>query len=323
MSTYNQSYCNTTTDLNMIIDLQAYDRKTPLSNWAVESTNVWRAESSGNVSVLFENGTDLGSPVANKAAVDSGTDWYYDSSADVCYFYSTTDPNEDLMEAGEDWATLRQRVVDEQSERIRSYVTRPIFPRKGTGQQSASSRDWDWIIIHANRVLAAAELVRPYEFERAVELEKSIIDPETGSGLLDRLNAGDYNLWNEVGNAEREGRLSEVSVNASSTGGILDVRGIPTVSWDVVKIIIDGAGTITEGSASSVTYSTYIRDDTGTKTVQSVSSETIDLGYQSIGRGMMVRFAPGIYTLNDEWQVEVSGLAVDHPTIGSIQMVRS
>jgi len=57
-----------------------------------------------------------------------------------------------------------------------------------------------------------------------------------------------------------------------------------------------------------------VADDTGLKISKSSDAETIDGGYQSVGHGMQVRFSPGVYTINDEWELEVSGI-VDSRTM--------
>ena len=36
-----------------------------------------------------------------------------------------------------------------------------------------------------------------------------------------------------------------------------------------------------------------------------MNGEIIDCGWQSAGHNMWIRFAPGLYTTNDEWQLEV------------------
>ena len=41
---------------------------------------------------------------------------------------------------------------------------------------------------------------------------------------------------------------------------------------------------------------------------QVTTSEIIDCGWQSAGHNMWLRFSPGLYTTNDEWQLEVSGV---------------
>ena len=122
------------------------------------------------------------------------------------------------------------------------------------------------------------------------------------------VRTGQIALSQDEGLAKHSGIIREISINASSTGSIIDVRGTPTVDWDVIKIIISTAGTFTSGSASGVKYDTYVADDTGLKISKSSDAEVIDGGYQDVGHNMSVRYSPGIFTINDEWELEISGV---------------
>jgi len=319
MSTIETYYCNTTTDLLAVVpELDGYDAKRIITNWSVHSGSVYRADSIGFVSMLYQGGRELGAAQSALVDVDDTDEWYFDSAADVVYFYSTTDPNELSMEAGEDWAGLKLRKAQEQAERIRSYIPFPILPRKGVGTESASSREYDWIIINANSTLACAELVRPYDAELSLELEKRIIDPETELGTLDLLKKGQYHLWNQ---GENQDSLRSVSVNGSTTSSIVDTKGQATVSWDILKIVIDTGGTLSSGSASSVKYSTYGKDETGIKIQKIVDDETVTGGWDYAGHGMYVRFSAGVLTTSDEWELEVSGMR-DNPSVRTAQLWR-
>ena len=242
MSIYT-AYSNTTTDLISVLPgLEKYDQKKLITDWDVHDGNVYYAQS-GYVSMLYQNGKELGSPEDVLGDVDDTGEWYYDSAADVVYFYnSSNSPNEDSMEAGVDWETLKERVNEEQAERLRSYIARPILPRKGVGTESASDREWDWIIVRSNAFLTVSELVRPHDQELAEFLEKKVIDPENEYGLLDRLKAGDYKLWNETAHNKIKG-LREISTDATTTGSIVDVKGTP-LETDILKIQIQNGDTL-------------------------------------------------------------------------------
>ena len=321
MSTYFQAYCNTNTDLlGVLPQIEGFDQKHLITDWAVDSGTRYRADSSGYVSMLYKNGKEMGAAQASSGNVDTNDEWYFDSSADVVYFYNDANsPNEDRMEAGIDWGTLKQRVVDEQAERMRGYLSFPILQRKGVGTQSASSRDYDWIIIKSNATLACAELVRPSNPELAEELEKRIIDPETDMGLLDRLKRGEYKLSYQ---SEGQHGIREVSINGSTTSSIVDLRGEPSVSWDVVKVVIDTGGTLTAGTENStVKYSTYGRNKS-IKDSKIVDNQLITGGWDAIGYGVSVRWSMGVLTTNDEWEVELSGDEHENPIVKTAQAVR-
>jgi len=320
MSTYEIAYSNTTTDLISVVpDLDVYDQKKLLTNWAVFTSNKYYTQS-GFVSQLYMNGNELGSAQANLAALTENNEWFYDSGPDITYVYnSSNSPNEDRMEAGVDWETLKTRINNEAAERIRSFVPFPIVSRKGVGTASASSRDYDWIIIKSNALLTCSSLVRPLNQELADELEKRAIDAETGLGLLDQLVAGKYRLWNQ---GERQKQLRVISANGSTTGDIVDVRGKPSVDWDLIKIKINTTGTFTAGTASGVKFDSYVGDSTSLKISQVANAETIDGSFQSVGHGMYVRFSNGVYnSTSDEWELEVSGMQ-DNPKIKTARLWR-
>ena len=319
MSTYEIAYSNTTTDLIAVVpDLDVYDQKKLLTNWAVFTSNKYYTQS-GFVSQLYMNGNELGSAQANLAALTENNEWFYDSGPDITYVYnSSNSPNQDRMEAGVDWETLKTRINNESAERIRSFVPFPIVSRKGVGTASASSRDYDWIIIKSNALLTCSSLVRPLNQELADELEKRVIDAETELGLLDQLVAGKYRLWNQ---GERQNEVRPVSVDASSTGSIVDIKGQSTADWDILKLNIDSGAVLTAGSASSVTYSTYGKDSTGLKIAQIVNGQTLTAGWDYAGHGIYFRASPGKHTTNDEWELEVSGMQ-DNPKIKTARLWR-
>ena len=322
MSTYEISYSNTTTDLVSVVpDIESYDQKKLLTNWAVFTGSRYYTQS-GFVSQLYMNGNELGSAQGALSDLTENNEWYYDSAADITYVYnSNNSPNEDRMEAGIDWETLKTRVNNEQAERIRSYLQRPILPRKGVGTASASSRDWDWIIIRSNATLTCSELMRAHNTEMADELEKRIIDTENEQGLLDRLKRSEYALWNEASFNKVKG-IREVSINGSTTSAIVDVRGEPT-DTDILKIQIVSGATLASGTASSVTYSTWGKDSTGIKIAKIINAETVTGGWNHVGLGMYVRWSAGVLTTNDEWELEIMGNEPEeNPKVKSIQATR-
>ena len=327
MSTYEASYCNINTDLVGIEpSIEGYDRKTPIMNWTQHSGSVYKSYNSGYVSILFINGEDIGSPQTSLGDVDTGNEWYYDDAADVVYVHNASADTLNMMR-GEDWKTLKERVVAEQSERVRAFVDRPIYKRGGTGQQSASSRNYDWTIIYSTASLSVSELIRGSDPEKADSIERRILSAEileeTGRpGVLVDVKTGHYKLWNEIGGSDQEGQPRAVALDSSTTGGIIHTRGNPTVDWDVIKISIGTGGTFAQGSASSVTYSTYVGDTTGLKITQHVNAETIDGSYQTLAHGVLGRFQPGVYVANDEWELEVSGMAQDTGIVKSVLMAR-
>ena len=74
-------------------------------------------------------------------------------------------------------------------------------------------------------------------------------------------------------------------------------------------------------SNSTVTYSVWGRDQS-IKDSQIINAQLITGGWDSVGYGMSVRFAMGVLTANDEWELEVSGDRAENPLIKTAQATR-
>ena len=311
MSTYEASYCDTNTDLQYIEpNINNYNLRRVLpGDWVASgTTDLYYLYSAGYVTQLFNNGEEMTSvtdtPNANK-------EFNYNTSTGLLSFYLTSSStsllNSAVIEAGRDWYDTKVEAVRKASDLVRNVLPVPIYPRKGVGMASSTGNDYPEIIVRSTAIIACADLVRPFDKEKGDELMAMAMNPD-GTGYLDMVRKGEIALSQDEGLAKHSGIIREVSVNANTTGSIIDVRGKPTVDWDVIKIIISTAGTFTRGSASGVKYDTYVKDDTGLKIDKSSDAEVIDGGFQDVGHGMQVRFSPGLYTISDEWELEVSGI---------------
>ena len=317
MSTYEASYCDTNTDLQYIEpNINNYNLRRVLpGDWILSgTTDLYYLYSAGYVTQLFYNGEEMTSvtdtPNANK-------EFNYNTSTGLLSFFFTSSSvtilNSAVIESGRDWYDTKVEAVRKASDLCRNVLPVPIYPRKGVGMASSTGNDYPEIIVRSTAIIACADLVRPFDKEKGDELMAMAMNPD-GTGYLDMVRTGQIALSQDEGLAKHSGIIREVSINANTTGSIIDVRGKPTVDWDVIKIIISTAGTFTSGSASGVKYDTYVKDDTGLKIDKSSDAEVIDGGFQDVGHGMQVRFSPGLYTSNDEWELEVSGI-VDSRTM--------
>ena len=179
-------------------------------------------------------------------------------------------------------------------------------------------------MINGNAGLACADLVRSVDPERAKDIEERYISPE-GDGMLDLLKRGDYALWHEATYAKNEGLLRPISLNANTTGGILDTKitALPSVDYDDVRVKITAGGTFTSGTANtSVKYSVFVKNDTGLAITEVVQSEEINGDYQGLAYGMYIRFSEGVYTTNDQWGIIVVGQPEEHGSVKSEQVSR-
>lgn len=324
MSTYSTAYCSEADVQSILPNIADYDRKRTLTGWSTYSGSVYQCGSTGSIDMLYRDGLEMGTVQANLGALNADKEWWYDSSLDTLYFYSTNAPGTShIMEGGKDWNDTITMAINRASQMVDSIVGKPIYPRKGVGYQGLGARDYDEVIILSTAGIAASLLVAPYNRELAIEIESKWNNEETGLGVLQLIRSGNIKMHHEIGKAESEGVIQEVSLGGSTTGGFVDIKGEPTVSWDLIKVIISTGGTFTAGTANtSVKFSTYVGDDTGLKMALIASAEIIDGNYQYIGRGLYGKFSPGVFTTNDEWEVECSGDLPESHNIKFAQAVR-
>ena len=324
---YLTAFCNNTTDLQAVVgDIDKYDRKRVLASNFVESgtSNLYYLHNAGAVDQLYMDGAEQTKVTDTPNAMN---EYEYQSSADRLDVYiggsSTSDMNSRVFEAGQDWDGLKTTVCKEQADRIRSYMDRPIYKRGNANYQGASNRDYDFIVVRINAVLACADLMRSSDPERAEMIEAMALSPD-GDGMLDKLKRREYCMWNETSFRSESGIISEISINASSTGYIEDVKmtGPPATDYDEVRVVISTGGTFTPGTTSPVKFDVYVKNDNGLRMQKVVDAETMNGDYQSLAYGARVRFQAGVYTSADEWSVTFQSDSIPIGSVKSGQLYR-
>ena len=310
MSTYQPAFCNITTDLAFIEpNIAEYDGKRVLaSNFTTTDTsNLYQLNNTGFIDQLYKDGVEMTS-VTDTPNADF--EYKYFSSSDSVQFFlassSVSALNSSVFEASQDWATLKTEAVNRATSFVISYLPFPIYPNKGVGTADATGSDFPEIIVRSTAIMAVESLVRPYDFERAEQIKSQAINDEE-TGFLDRLRKGEITLYQSEDESKYRGILRPVSINANTTGGIVDIKGKSTYPWDLIKIIITNGGTFTAGvENTTVKFSSFVGNENGLKLEQMASDEIIDGYWQLVGHNMYVRFSPGLYH-TDEWELEVSG----------------
>jgi hypothetical protein len=276
MSTYFESYCNTTSDLTFIEPyIGEYDGKKVLaSNWVASGTShLYYLYNTGDASgQVYKDGKELTSTTNEPSSDDN---YRYTASTDLLEYYfqgtSVNNLNSSVFEASRDWSDLKTEAVKRASDFVRSFLPFPIYPNKGVGTMDASSFNYPEIIVRCTSIIAVDSLVRPYDVEKADQIRSQ-------------------------------------AINDQGTGGIADVRGRSSYPWDIIKIIISSGGTFTAGTENTtVKFNSFIGNENGLKLEQMANDEIIDGYWQLVGHDMYVRFTPGLYTTGDEFELEVSG----------------
>ena len=151
------AYCTYRDLKDVFPSLDEFDTKTALYGWVVHSGDLYRADNSGLITQLFANGQDLGSAEANSGVVNANGEWFYESSLDAVYYYnSATNPNDMLMESGEDWATLKTRYISNAEKYLDSRLDGKL-PRK---QFKDKDGNYDYILVRTTALIACSFLIR-------------------------------------------------------------------------------------------------------------------------------------------------------------------
>jgi hypothetical protein len=233
-------------------------------------------------------------------AFDGENEWYYDSVSDVVIFYSSSDPNDLLMESGDDFATIIARYITNASYYLDSALN-SVLPRE---QFKNADGTYDYVIIRLASLLAVYFMIIADDPEnpKATALKTEV--DETIDGLVN----GRIKLAKDVTSDASEGVLREVT---HTSGKMLpvDTRGAYTGVYDKIKIKITTAGVLGTGK-----FTTSIKSSSGLKTTD-LTPLAITGDYQELTGGLEVRFAADSTdttswqaAVNDEWELEVYGI---------------
>ena len=327
MSSIYSAFCNSTTDLQSVVsDIDKYDRKRVLApNFTTTDTsNLYQLNNTGFIGQLYKDGVEM---TAVTDTPNADNEYNYSSSTDSFQFFlassSVSALNSAVFESGQDWDTLKSTVCKEQADLMRSYLDRPIYKRANTTYQGASERNYDFIIVRINAILACADLVRSSDPEKADVIEAMAISPD-GDGLLDKLKRREYVMSNETSFASEKGVIQEISLNGSTTGYVEDIKlhGPPAVDYDEVRVVISTGGTFALGTTSPVKYDVYVKNSEGLRMHKVVDAEQVNGDYQPLAYGARIRFQAGVYVANDEWSIIFQSDELPVGTIKSGQIYR-
>ena len=243
----------------------------------------------------------------------------YDSALDLCIIAVPDDlnPNDFLMEAGEDFSTLITRMTANASR----YLDAKLDPNLPKEQLKDKEGNYDYIIVRTTALIAATFLIRSHD--PTSEVATALM--EDAMGNIDALNKGGAALsWQTTGDSSK-GVIREVGTISGALRPV-DTRGRWAGSFDVIKVKIIDAGAI-----GTATYSVWTKgnDKLGANEGQQVvTAETIDGDYQILAGGLQIRFSGSAYnseaSAGDTWEIEVAGWQeeVDNSAINSVRMTR-
>lgn len=301
------------------------DAKRPIYGWtSTDTTNQYQANSTGLITQLYFDGIE-GTSVGDSP--NANYEFNYSSSTDSVQVFLTTsagatlDPNDTLVESGDDFETLITRVAKRASRMIDSKI----------GYRVTDTQIKDREGNYPDIIVRAAALQSVILLLTSEDPTNPIIEPfkEELAEILDGINSGTIViLGNQRTMDAAKGIIREVSVNASSDLRPVELTGHYSGSaYELLKVYIDSG----ENGVIGTTKMTVTgKSSTALKAETLVDSEIITGDYQSLGiSNMQIRWSgdndAAITTASDEYEIELFGYSLDSSTpgqVGNIKMTR-
>ena len=305
-----------------------FDQKTQIYP-TLTSGNLHLFRDSGYIDTLFVNGEELAAAQSTSGAVDSNGEWFYASATNQLEYYnsnySSTTINEQIFEAGVDFATyIDQQLVNaslELNNMLDARFPMPLEKAKQIDIDTATdsvAEEYDPVIIKATCYLAASNLIRSkMANDPDADYYYSLVTNIDGTGIVDLLNAGKMKLSFEVTNNSSKGSIKYRNVSGSMD--IVELYGdYSGEKYDLLKVEVETTGAYGVGEFKVHHHS----DD---KIFGAVTdAEKITGGLQHLYSGLYARFQGASATDGDIWEIEVYDDSVEttNTTTKSIQLNR-
>lgn len=229
--------------------------------------------------------------------------WLYSEGNDSVLIYelNTTNPNDHLLESGDDWATLRTRYISNAEKYLDSRLDGRL-PRK---QFKDKNGNYDYMIVRTTALIACSFLIRASE--PTSEIANALF--EEADRNIQSLNEGSTKLSWQVSGDSSKGVIRQVAV--SGNVNLVDTRGHYRGIYDVVGVKIT-----TGGALGTAKYSVWKRDTNNLGSERMNNGATADYEdiingqYQELVGNVDIRFAGDTgdtATLNDKWEIEFFG----------------
>ena len=308
-------YCTHKELKRVFPQLDSFDNKKQIYGWTEVSSNKYAAHNSGIVSQLFADGEDLGPAQSAHTDLNVEGEWFYNSAEDVLYYYSATNPNDKLMEAGEEFTALVTQYRTDASRYLDSMLD-PNMPKEALKDKEGN---FDYIIIRTTALIAANFMIKSHDPNS--ELASALM--EEANNNIENINQGKAALSWQVSRDSSQGIVRDVTYTSGKIRPV-DTRGEWSGTYDLIKVKIGTGGVL-----GTATYNVYVKDGDGLKNQQVITNEVINGDYQSLAGGLEIRFAGSTdatqAAANDEWEIEVFGRheVVDVSSGKAVKMTRT
>ena len=242
---------------------------------------------------------DASVDIGDEASADpDGLSFVYDTDLDLCLLTTSTgDPNDYLIEAGEDFTTLVTQYRTDASRYLDSMLD-PNMPKEALKDKEGN---FDYIIIRTTALIAANFMIKSHDPNS--ELANALM--EEANNNIENINQGRAALSWQVSRDSSQGIVRDVTYTSGKIRPV-DTRGEWSGTYDLIKVKIGTGGVL-----GTATYSVWVKDGDGLKNQQVITNEVINGDYQSLAGGLEIRFGGSTDSTqaaaNDEWEIEVFG----------------
>ena len=303
-----------------------FSSKKQLLGWTTTGTShLYLVRASGLVNILFADGEDLGDAEANSGVVNVNGEWYYDSNLDTTYYFNDAATPADLvMEGGVDSATYFDQMLVNASMELNNMLDKryPTPVPKYTQYDSntthvSSTTEYDAIIIKSTCYVCVANLLRTNNRQEEADYYSNLVSNAEGTGLVDKLNKGEYKLSYEVDAKDSKGKVRTITKTGSmdiiETGG--EYYGEP---FDLLRITCTTLGAY---GVAKVKVEYYGDDKLFGQSEENI---VVTGTLQDLHGGLYVRFQGSAMAENDLWEIEVysGNRKISNASSSAVQLTR-
>tara|TARA_R100000808_G_C2094543_1_gene113671 strand:- start:105 stop:872 length:768 start_codon:yes stop_codon:yes gene_type:complete len=234
---------------------------------------------------------------------------------------TTTDPNDILMEAGTDYKTFINNQLYRASMELNNMLDNRFpspIPKSFIYSDTPSSdnAEYDAILVKMTCYIVAANLQRASgDWEQAEVIQEQITNLN-GTGMVDKLNKGEWKLSFETDSSDSSGDVIEVT-NAGSMNLVETYGEWTGMRYDRVQMICTTGGVY---GTARMTIKTF--DGNNLYGVEQTNWEVTG-GLDSIGNGLYVRFEGNSMNTNDRWDIEVRNYTMKQTNSGGTRSIDS
>ena len=308
-------YCTNRDLQDVYPHIAEYDLKRRIYNFTESPSNTWTAHNTGLITVLFADGIDTGAEESGSlGTVDHN--WIYTEAEDkLTYYNATTDPNAMIMEAGDDWATITERMRRKASRLIESRLDYKM------AREVVKDREGNYpaIIVHATALQAVIILLKSHDptNENIAPFQDEYIE------IIAGLSAGTIVLPTAISEDSSKGVIREVDTTLGDLRPV-ELRGhYNGTGYELLKIKIESGEAGVIGTSKMTVYG---KSSTTLKAETLVDSETITGDFQHLGVGSLyIRWGgdddAAATLVDDEYEIELWGFSLD-PAITEVSSSR-